>query len=268
MSYILDALKKAEKERKQGMLPDMLTVQDIVAEKPKKRLAGIYFLVAALVLNAGIFVWWLGSPHTAKTKVSQTATIESTPTVSVNKAVQPVPEVPTSPGPVQATSPETRPVEKNIVPATGRPVSASPDAKSDRPKERPEVPDAGSKLVTDHPASGGDTPKPAGLSSEKPKQSEGVGRLPSGPANSLTEMPEENKIYKLAELPSSIRQGLPSFSVSALLYSSTPDARMVRVNEQMMREGQDLAAGVKLEEITRDGLVFSYRKFRFYVGTK
>ena len=76
MSYILDALKKAEKERKQGTLPDMLTVQDIVAEKPKKSRVSVYFLAAALVLNAGIFVWWLGFSHTAKTKVSQTATTE------------------------------------------------------------------------------------------------------------------------------------------------------------------------------------------------
>ena len=143
MSYILDALKKAEKERKQGTLPDMLTVQDIVAEKPEKRLAGVYFLVAALVLNAGILVWWLGSSHTAKTKVSQTAKVENTSTVSVNKAAQAVPEVPTSPGPVQASSPETRPAEKNIVPAAGRPASANPDTKSDRPKEMPVVPESG-----------------------------------------------------------------------------------------------------------------------------
>ncbi len=53
-------------------------------------------------------------------------------------------------------------------------------------------------------------------------------------------MPDENKLYKLQELPSAIRQDLPVFSVSALLYSSNPDSRMVRINEQMMHEGQDL----------------------------
>lgn len=268
MSYILDALKKAEKERKQGTLPDMLTVQDIVAEKPGKRMSGVYFLVAALVLNAVILVWWLGFLHTSKTKVSQTATVENTSSVSVNKAVQAVPEVPTSPVPVQAISPETRPVEKNIVSATERPVSANPDTKSARPKEMLDAPDAQSKLLTDHPASGSDTPKPAEISTEKAKQAEAAGRLPSAPANGFAEMPEENKIYKLMELPSSIRQNLPPFSVSALLYSSSPASRMVRINEQMMHEGQDLTEGVKLEEITRDGLVFSYRRYRFYVGAR
>ena len=40
---------------------------------------------------------------------------------------------------------------------------------------------------------------------------------------------------------------------------------MVRVNEHMMREGQDLTDGVKLEEITRDGIILRYQKYRFYV---
>ena len=268
MSYILDALKKAEKERKQGTLPDMLTVQDIVAEKPKKSRVSVYFLAAALVLNAGILVWWLLSPDTVKTNISQTPKAQNFSTVSVNEAAQAVPGVPASPGTVQAGSPETRPAEIDVTPAAGRPASANPDTKSGRPKEMPEVPYATSKLATTHPAQGSDTGKPAELSAEKPKQSEGAERLPSGPANNFSEIPDENKIYKLAELPSSIRQSLPSFSVSALLYSSSPASRMVRVNDQMMREGQDLAAGVRLEEITREGLVFSCRKFRFFVATK
>ncbi len=132
----------------------------------------------------------------------------------------------------------------------------------------PEVPDARSKSVTDHRASGDEIPKPAEIPAEKTKQADGTVRLPPGPAADFTEMPDENKIYKLMELPAAIRKGLPSFSVTALLYSGSPASRMVRVNEQMMREGQELAAGVKLEEITRDGLIFSYRKFRFYVGAK
>ena len=60
MSYILDALKKSEKERQRGTLPDMLTVQDIVAEKPRKSLVWVYLLGVVLSLNAGMMVWWVG----------------------------------------------------------------------------------------------------------------------------------------------------------------------------------------------------------------
>ena len=73
MSYILDALKKSEKERQRGVLPDMLTVQDIVAEKPAKHLHWVYLLAAALLLNAGALVWWLSFSHTNKSNVVQTS---------------------------------------------------------------------------------------------------------------------------------------------------------------------------------------------------
>ena len=64
MSYILDALKKSEKERQRGALPDMLTVQDIVAEKPARRLPWAYLLRSGfaaqcrgLSLVAGVFAY-------------------------------------------------------------------------------------------------------------------------------------------------------------------------------------------------------------------
>ena len=81
-------------------------------------------------------------------------------------------------------------------------------------------------------------------------------------------MPDENKLYKLQELPSAIRQNLPAFSVSALLYSSNPDSRMVRINEQMMHEGQDLTEGTKIGRDCQGRDHTQYQKYRFYVGVK
>src|SRR3989304_1233253 len=69
MSYILDALKKSEKERRHGTVPDLLTVQDILVQEPKKRLLWPYFLLIALLLNAGLFMWWLNPWQSKKPKV-------------------------------------------------------------------------------------------------------------------------------------------------------------------------------------------------------
>ena len=122
----------------------------------------------------------------------------------------------------------------------------------------------------------------------KPDQGEDPGRLLSEPEGnsaatidenkiyssirqklpSFSIPPDENKIYKIKELPSSVRQNLPSFSITALMYSSTPASRMVRVNDQMMYEGQDLTAGVTVDEITKDGVIFKHQKYRFFVGVK
>jgi hypothetical protein len=41
---------------------------------------------------------------------------------------------------------------------------------------------------------------------------------------------------------------------------------MVKINGQAMREGQDLIAGLKLEEITQNGVIFSYQNYRFRIG--
>ena len=78
--------------------------------------------------------------------------------------------------------------------------------------------------------------------------------------------PDKTKLYSLNELPSSVRQKLPDFSLSVFLYADEPASRMVRVNGSMMKEGQYLTTGLKLEEIIPDGVIFSYLDYRFRIG--
>jgi len=59
MSYILDALKKSEKERKQGTVPDLMTVQDVIVQEQKKSSLLPYLLLLALLLNGALLAWWL-----------------------------------------------------------------------------------------------------------------------------------------------------------------------------------------------------------------
>ena len=261
MSYILDALKKSEKERQRGILPDMLTVQDIVAEKPAKPLHWTYLLAAALLLNAGALVWWLGFSHTNKTNVFQTSKTDNISPISVDESAQAVPDrVKPSPDSTQSIGSGFRPAGRNTVSVIENNESPASSGKQQPPKGLPEI--------QAHPASAENTIKPSEPVPVKSEQTAATGRLPSDPTGGLSQIPDENKLYKLQELPSAIRQDLPAFSVSALLYSSTPASRMVRINEHMMHEGQNLTEGVKLEEITRDGIILRYQKYRFYVAAK
>ena len=57
MSYILDALKKSEKERKRGSVPDIMTVQDIQMPGTKKRPLWILLILVFLLLNAVVLIW-------------------------------------------------------------------------------------------------------------------------------------------------------------------------------------------------------------------
>lgn len=260
MSYILDALKKSERERQRGALPDMLTVQDIVAEKPAKRLTWVYLLAAVLLLNAGALIWWLGFSHTNNTNVVHTSKTDNISPLSVKESAQAVPgRVKPSQDHTQAIGLDLRPADRNTAPVIEISETINYVRNQDPPKGIQDV----TPTVSVNNAT-----KPSEPASAKSEQSAGTGQIPSNPSSGLSEISDGNKLYKLQELPSAIRKDLPAFSVSALLYSTNPDSRMVRINEQMMHEGQDLTAGVKLEEIARDGIILSYQKYRFYVAVK
>jgi hypothetical protein len=80
------------------------------------------------------------------------------------------------------------------------------------------------------------------------------------------ELPDVRRVYALNELPSSIKEGLPSLSLALHYYTSDPASRLVTIDNRTVREGEEVAPGLKLEEITRNGAIFSYQKYRFFVG--
>ena len=70
-------------------------------------------------------------------------------------------------------------------------------------------------------------------------------------------------VVSMSDLPASIRQGLPPMPVAVHAYSSKPADRLVSINGRLLHEGDELAAGLRLEQITPEGMVFSYRGYRF-----
>lgn len=65
------------------------------------------------------------------------------------------------------------------------------------------------------------------------------------------------------QLPLSLRQQLPELSISVLLYAERPERRKVSIDGRMMREKEQIAKDLILEEITPDGVVFNYAGRRF-----
>lgn len=231
MSYILDALKKSEKERKRNPVPDIMTVQDIQMPGTKKRPLWILMILAVLLLNAAVLIWV--SPW--KSKNPQTVLDPTPDKQTVAKS--------------QNTS-----SEKNAL-RQSKKVNAKNDARKDikeKPKAMPET-----KITRE-------------ASSTTPRKKEEASDMTSEakPDDNHLPLPLPNKIYHISELPQSIQQKLPAFAISTFLYSEDPNSRMVRINGQMVREGQYMSAGLKLEEIIQNGMIFSYQNFRFQVGLK
>jgi general secretion pathway protein B len=68
------------------------------------------------------------------------------------------------------------------------------------------------------------------------------------------------------ELPQSVREALGKFAVSGHVWSEEPGLRLLTVENRIVREGQEAGPGVRLEEITQDGAVFTLSGWRFRVG--
>ena len=72
----------------------------------------------------------------------------------------------------------------------------------------------------------------------------------------------------MAELPPAIQQEIPAMTIQLHAYSSNPTERLVSINSRMLREGGSLAPGIRLEQITPDGMIFSYKGYRFQRGAR
>jgi len=75
-------------------------------------------------------------------------------------------------------------------------------------------------------------------------------------------------VISMAELPLSFQQELPPMTISVHAYSGNPGDRLVGINNRTLREGEYVVPGLKLEQITPDGMIFGYKGFSFRRGVK
>ena len=253
MSYILDALKKSEEERKRGTVPDLMAVQDTRVQEQGKRHWWHYLLLVALLLNAGMFLWWLAPWDTGKPNLSADSPNRQNPLpekaiLSEEKNQREKP-LPAQTGPLAKT-----PIEKKVSEREDNSVQTKASAQGQIPSTSAPAVETQESRVTSPSLSlqvPGATPAP--FETTSPGKSTHAGG---------------SMVYNLHELPPSIQQHLPAFSITAHVHTGDPASGMVKVNGQMMREGQDLSPGLKLEKIVTDGVIFRYQNYRFRVGLK
>lgn len=286
MSYILDALRRAdaERERERGaspglhsssrLLPELGEADDapVVPPLPFARL-----LIGVLVLAlAGAAGWWflLRSPAepmpVAAAPTLQAIQAPPPPAVdaSAGSRAEAVPApAPGGAGPVQAGSP--------MAPAP--PVLAPlPNVLPDPPGRRPPAPDPGAapiqpQLPGQSPPAPARAPRPTGAAPAAPPQTPPAARAesvakarPTAPsASGATGAAGEPALMRLRDLPESLRRELPSLSLSGSMYSPQPGSRMVVLDGQVFREGQTVAPGLTLEQIGPRAAILAYKGQRF-----
>ncbi len=226
MSYILDALRRADAERERGSVPGihaqpaMLGEADSEADRPARRgvwLGGGFGIVLLAVLG-----WWFVGRDSAQPAAATPIAVVTAPVTA--------PPVIAPPAPVAVTP----------VAAAPAPVPA-PVAEAPR-KPPPKVAAAAMPL----PAAS----KPAARAAVSP---------PSAPASAAT----EPRVYALSELPDDIRRELPTLAVGGAMYSQNPANRMLIVNGQTFHEGDKLAPNLSLEQIKLKSAVLEYKGYRY-----
>jgi general secretion pathway protein B len=234
MSYILEALKKSDQQRQRGATPTLPTAPVAIAA-PKQPMFFYYGLLAAVLLIAGILIGWL-RPWQADQPTPATATFTDKSPISAPPQTAP-PHQPEPPGIARMTAQELPPPNST---------SAMPPAPM---------------VVATKP----DTPAPAKTETRgtPPKT---VAAAPASVLEKPADTAQEQKAIPLAELPLQIQQEIPAMTIPLHAYSSKPKDRLVSINDRMLREGDSLTPGLRLEQITPDGLIFSYKGYRFRRG--
>jgi general secretion pathway protein B len=241
MSYILEALKKAQAERQLGNAPTIhapvaaATPAPTLVRKPLVAGAGVGALLAA----TGLFMW-----HQQPARVrdaAPAAPVAAVVPAAVNKPARaPVPKLPAveKPAPALAAS-------SGQVALVGR---ADPPAK---PAAAPDVPAVA---------------KPAVAAAARPAVAAAVpAPTPTVVAAAPSAAPDDG-VRGLNELPEAVRRDLPKVAFGGYMYSPNPADRLVLVDNVLRREGEEVAPGLVLEKLLPKGAVMSYRGYRYRVA--
>jgi len=234
MSYILEALRRAEadRERERGQVPGLhtqpLPVNEAAPSAPGRR--WLPWTGGGLLLLAGVGVgtWLAGAPH------------EAAPPLPPAPAAITAPPAELAPAPVTVSPPLAPPVvgDPQRLPPTG---AASPYL--------PPMPPPGTVAVTPPPRPAA-TPTPVVASPARP----GPAAAPGG---------SEAPVPRLSELPEGLRRELPSLAIGGSVYSDDPASRLVIVNGEVQHEGAKLGADLVLEQIRPRELLLRFKGQRY-----
>ncbi|MGI4846396.1 MAG: general secretion pathway protein GspB [Janthinobacterium lividum] len=237
MSYILEALKKAQAERQLGNAPT------IHAPPPSYATPAARASRQPLVIGvaAGALVVALGAAFLLR---------QPAPAVQVASAPVPAPAPAAAQVPAAVSAPVAAPVAAPKAPAAA-PVAAP--AKPEAPA-KPKAPPVSAK-----PAAPALRPAPRAEAAEvlpEPARPVLVGAAPSA----------EDNIGPLQSLPESVQREIPKLSFGGYIYSPNPAERLLLVDKMLRREGEEVAPGLVLERLLPKAAIMNYRGMRYRVA--
>lgn len=262
MSYILEALKKAQAERQLGAPPTIHApvLQSGASGAGAATRKPVYFMLvglACLVMALSLFIWpqpWRGAASPVSHTPSAGATAAGT--------------APTPPALVRSASPATSVVTASSSSAasampvmTATPVASTASTVSTASTTAPAAP------IT--PAASA-APAPSASARAKviaaPHQAPVVAVAKTAPARPAPPSPAEDDVASLRDLPEPIQRLIPPLALGGYIYSKNPADRILLVDKVLRHEGEEVAPGVTLEMLQPKAAVFSFKGYRYRVA--
>ena len=239
MSYILDALKKAESERHLGELPGLHTPSQ-TALLPvtqnvwrRSRTVGLAALVIAVAV-VGALVWQL--PRLRDTGAPPPSTVAPAPALTIPPPAMAITNVPASDLPMPPPLPKPAPINtaSAAVASHTAPAGLAANREATAPGAQTKQPSAG------FPAA--------------------VIAAPAAPAADTA------RVLTIAQLPDALQHELPPLAIGGSMYSDSPAERMLLVDKRLFHEGDEVAPGLVLENLMPKSAILRYKGYRFRIG--
>lgn len=237
MSYILEALKKSETERRSGAVPGLASgASYVVSADQRPARLGTVLLAGGAMLACGLALgWW--QPWAAQASSPKAAPAEALPALA-GAGPQPA-----QAAPAPAASPEKAP------PA----VAAPRDARAQTHEARPRPAEA-------KPQSGDAEKRAVKRAAVRPV-------VAAKPAEAVKEVRAEetpvDRILAYKELPAAVQGGLPKVSFGGYAGADGIDGRIALINNRLVKEGEEISPGLKLERVDPEGVVLGYKGYRY-----
>lgn len=266
MSFILDALKRAEAEREQGRVPGLMAQHGDPLSHPAQRhpdapRAGLLWrtaLLALAVLIAGLLLWLVFKPEALSPQavaVTGSGAAGAGAGAADGMAAAPPPLPATAPP--EAMPPPPSPAVPPMAPPTAPPVTtdvrpataAQADSALAAAAEKASAAAASKQAFAQARAASAAEAKAAKLAAAQAAQA------------AATAPPE--KLPSLADLPPELRAGVPALAVSGAIHSQNRADRLLIVNGVLLHEGESIAPGLVLEQIRLKSAVLRFKNQRF-----
>lgn len=249
MSILLEALRKSEQSRRLGETPNLGTPVEGNASQEGSTERIVPLLL--IVLSATVMAWFGWQQLVRPEPVDSTA---EPAVVSSREPSEPA-RVPAT---VDADAGESR---------ARTPTEDFQARRSTLPSERQELQQSVEEFVAEQDSEPESAPPDAPIVADA---EDAVTKLredqePPEPAVDPGVKPHIAEPISFWALPQGVRDALPEIRITVLVYAEEPADRFLLSNGQRLVEKDELDSGLVLEEIRRDGAVFTYRKYRFLV---